>query len=230
VSAEAIITARGLTKRYVMGAATVDALAGVDFDVARGDYKAIMGKSGSGKSTLLHLLGCLDRPTNGSYELAGVDVASLSDRELSRLRNERIGFVFQTFNLVAELSVLENVTMPFLYGDVTQRDARDRAEQAIERVGLAARSSHRPAELSGGEMQRVAVARALAIEPLLILADEPTGNLDSKTGQEILALFDALHAEGTTLVVVTHDASVAARAQETLVMRDGRFVTEGAAA
>lgn len=221
-----LLEARALVKSYAMGAETVQALAGVDLDVERGDYVAVMGASGSGKSTLLHVLGCLDRPTQGRYRLDGDDVSQLSDRELSRVRNGRIGFVFQTFNLVDELDVQENVELPFLYGDVPLRESRASAERAIERVGLAHRRRHRPAELSGGEMQRVAVARALAIDPLVVLADEPTGNLDSGTGAEILALFDELHAEGCTLVVVTHDDEVAAHARETLRMADGRFVGE----
>jgi len=227
-----LVEARSLTKTYASRAQSgspVEALRGVDLELDRGDYLAVMGASGSGKSTLMHILGCLDRPTSGSYKLQGREVAELSDRELARVRNDRIGFVFQTFNLVPELDVLENAALPFLYGALARNDALARASHAIERVGLAGRRTHRPAELSGGEMQRVAIARALAIEPALILADEPTGNLDSATGREILELFDTLHADGATVVIVTHDAVVAERAQRVQTMRDGAFVEEAVA-
>jgi putative ABC transport system ATP-binding protein len=216
-----LIDVRGLAKDYPMGHGTVEALRAVDLSVERGEYLAVMGASGSGKSTLLHLLGCLDRPSGGRYLLDGREVAALPDRQLARLRNEHIGFVFQTFNLVPELDIRENVAMPFLYGSLAAREASARASRAIGRVGLAHRERHRPAELSGGEMQRVAIARALAIDPLLILADEPTGNLDRGTSGEILDLFTELNAEGATVIVVTHDVDVAARAGFMVTMTDG---------
>ena len=222
-----IVAARGLAREYPMGADRVVALDGVDLDVAAGDYVGIMGPSGSGKSTLLHILGGLDRPTRGTYRLGGEDVAGLSDRALSRIRGTRIGFVFQSYNLAPQLTVLDNVAMPFLYQSGV-RDGRRRAEEAAERVGLGHRLRHRPPELSGGERQRAAIARALVVEPLLILADEPTGNLDSATGARILDLFGELNEQGATLVVATHDPDVAARCRRTLLLRDGRWATEGA--
>ena len=220
-----IVEARGLTREYEMGAGRVVALADVELDVTAGEYVAIMGPSGSGKSTLLHLLGCLDRPTRGVYRLGGEDVAGLPDRALSRIRGTRIGFVFQTFNLAPQLTVMENVAMPFLYQNGA-RDVERRVAEAVERVGLADRAAHRPPELSGGERQRAAIARALVVEPLLILADEPTGNLDSATGARILDLFGELNAQGTTLLVATHDPEVAARCRRTLRLADGRWAPE----
>ncbi len=211
----------GLSKSYSKGGGVVHALRGLDLELERGEHLAISGASGSGKSTLLHILACLDRPTSGSYWLDDHDVAQYSDRERSGLRATRIAIVFQTFNLVPELDVRENVELPFRYGELSRTEGRERAQRAIERVGLAERREHRPAELSGGEMQRVAIARALAIDPLLILADEPTGNLDSRTGGEILALFERLHDDGASMIVVTHDPAVAARAERHLVMVDG---------
>ncbi|MBI5523393.1 MAG: ABC transporter ATP-binding protein [Desulfarculus sp.] len=190
--------------------------------MAGGEYLAIMGASGSGKSTLLTLLGCLDRPSRGSYHLAGQDVSQMGDRELSRLRANHIGFIFQTFNLLPQLTVAENVALPFLYRQQSPELVKNQVEQAIIRVGLGHRQDHRPAQLSGGEMQRVAIARALAIKPWLILADEPTGNLDSQNSQAILALFQELNSQGVTLVVVTHDPQVAARAGRTIHLLDGR--------
>jgi putative ABC transport system ATP-binding protein len=183
-----------------------------------------MGPSGSGKSTLLYILGCLDRPTSGTYLLEGRDVSQASDKELSRLRANQIGFVFQTFNLLPHLSLVENVALPFLYSALDDQTAKERVMSAIQRVGLADRLTHRPTELSGGEMQRVAIARALAIEPNLILADEPTGNLDSKTSLEILALFQRLNESGSTIVMVTHDREVASYAQRVLLLKDGKFI------
>ncbi len=210
-------------KRYKMGPElVVDALRGVDLTIDEGEYVAIMGPSGSGKSTLLNLMGCLDRPSQGRYILGGQDVSALSDQELSDVRGRRIGFVFQSFNLIPQLSALENIEVPLFYQGVPRRERRGRAEALAERVGLAGRAGHRPNELSGGEQQRVACARALANDPLIILADEPTGNLDSKTGREILALFDELGERGRTLIVVTHDEAVGRHARRLVRMADGR--------
>jgi putative ABC transport system ATP-binding protein len=225
-----LIQAYGLRKMYRMGLADVHALRGVDLEVAHGEFVAIMGASGSGKSTLLHLLGCLDRPSEGRYWLDGRPVDSLSDTELSRLRNERIGFVFQAFNLIPQHSVLENVELPLIYGGVARRIRRERSLEIIRQVGLGDKIRHKPTELSGGENQRVAIARALAIEPLLLLADEPTGNLDSRTGEEIMELFVDLHRRGTTLLMITHNREVAAYADRLIEMRDGRIVSDSTGA
>jgi putative ABC transport system ATP-binding protein len=212
-----------LTKIYQMGDNEVHALRSVDVQVKEGEFLALMGTSGSGKSTLMHLLGCLDTPTSGQYLLEGRDVGSLSANERAGVRNGRIGFIFQTFNLLSRLSALENVMLPLLYrGHAPQ--AKQTARAALTRVGLADRADHRPTEMSGGEQQRVAIARALIGEPALILADEPTGNLDSRTGTEILELIISLWREGRTIVMVTHDADVAALAQRTLHMHDGRIL------
>jgi putative ABC transport system ATP-binding protein len=220
---EWLIDVEGLSKVYRMGATEVHALRGVSLRVAAGEFLALMGASGSGKSTLMHLLGCLDTPTQGRYCLEGQDVSTLSSEARSRVRLARIGFVFQSFNLLPRLNALENVTLPLLYQG-RARNTRQRASQALARVGLADRAGHRPTELSGGERQRVAIARALVTDPAIILADEPTGNLDSATGDDVMGLLAELHAEGRTLLVVTHDAGVAARAQRTLHMRDGQLV------
>jgi putative ABC transport system ATP-binding protein len=221
---------RGASKLYVRGTRTVAALQDVDLDVERGELLAVTGASGSGKSTLLSLLGCLDRPSRGEYRLAGRDVSSLSDEEASRVRNATIGFVFQSFHLIPQLSILENVATPLLYGDVPPDDWDARSARALERVGLQERSSHRPSELSGGEAQRVAVARALVTEPRLILADEPTGNLDSATGETIAELLLGCQREGRTVVIVTHNEALAARAQRVVRLRDGRIEASGAPA
>lgn len=221
-----VIETQGLTRTYHLGSTEVRALRGVDVRVAPGEFVALMGPSGSGKSTLMHLLGCLDTPTAGSYQLEGQDVSGLSHDERARLRNSRIGFVFQTFNLLPLLSALDNVALPLLYQGRTP-DVKLRATTALEQVGLAERIGHRPTELSGGERQRVAIARALVAEPALLLADEPTGNLDSKTGEEILRLLEDLHACGRTLLLVTHDAGVAAHAGRIVQMQDGRIVAQG---
>jgi putative ABC transport system ATP-binding protein len=210
-----------LTKNFVLGDESVPVLKGVDLIVNHGDFTAIMGASGSGKSTLLHILGCLDRPTTGSYLLDGRAVDQLTDRQLSRMRNSYVGFVFQEFNLLAEATVYENVALPFVYSGLDPARSRQRITQAVEQVGLAHRLAHRPAALSGGERQRVAIARAVAVQPKLILADEPTGNLDSATSREILALFGRMHDLGASIVLVTHDRDVAAAADTILVMADG---------
>jgi ABC-type lipoprotein export system ATPase subunit len=212
----------GVERIYEMGEVLVPALDGVDLRVSSGEYMAVMGRSGSGKSTLLNVMGCLDRPTRGSYRLVGRDVDDLDDNELSALRGKTLGFIFQAYNLIPHLTVLENIEVPMEYAGTPPRVARERAHALAGKVGLADRTDHRPAQLSGGQQQRVAIARALANEPHLLLADEPTGNLDSSTGREILDLLHQLNLAGTTLVVVTHDAKVAARANRTIHMLDGR--------
>lgn len=209
-----------IKKSYRMGASTVDAIRGVSLTIRKGEYAAIMGPSGSGKSTLMNIIGCLDRPTGGLYTLSGERVDAMSEDELARVRNTHIGFVFQTFNLLSRHTALENVELPLLYAGET--DTEGRAKAALEAVRLGARAGHKPNELSGGERQRVAIARALVSRPSIILADEPTGNLDSVSGAEILKIFDELHASGATIVLVTHDADVAGRTQRTITIRDGR--------
>jgi putative ABC transport system ATP-binding protein len=221
-----VIEARDLRRDYVMGAETVHALSGVSFTIARNEYVAIMGPSGSGKSTLMNVLGCLDSPSGGEYRLNGTPVAGRSDVELAHVRNREIGFVFQTFNLLSRATALRNVELPLLYAGVRGPERRRRAERALERVRLADRMNHRPNELSGGQRQRVAIARALVTQPALLLADEPTGNLDSKTGEEVLALFEELHREGQTLLVVTHDADIAAHAERRIVLKDGVIASD----
>jgi putative ABC transport system ATP-binding protein len=221
-----LIRTEALKKTYRMGATEVHALRGVDLDVAHGEFVALMGPSGSGKSTLLHLLGCLDRPTEGRYELDDVAVESLGDVELSRVRNTRIGFIFQSFNLIPQHRVLENVELPLIYGGLAKTTRRERCLAILRQVGLEAKVHHRPTELSGGEAQRVAIARALAIEPVLLLADEPTGNLDSRTGEEIMQLFVDLHHRGATIVMVTHNEAIAAYASRLIAMRDGRVIED----
>ena len=222
----AVIAIHDLAREYVMGGETVRALDGVSFVVERGEYLAIMGPSGSGKTTLMNILGCLDTPSGGEYRLDGQLVSGLSERELARVRNREIGFVFQTFHLLPRATTQRNVELPLLYAGVPAEERRQRAAASLERVGLAHRLSHKPNELSGGQRQRVAVARALVTNPALLLADEPTGNLDSRTGEDILGLFEALHAEGHTIVVVTHDSEVAARAARRIVLRDGRIASD----
>jgi len=218
-----VIEAENLAKVYRLGAGQVHALRGVSLQVHGGEFLALMGASGSGKSTLMHLLGCLDTPTSGTYSLEGRDVSTLSRDERAIVRNMRIGFVFQTFNLLPRLNALDNVALPLLYRGRAGR-AKERAAAALKRVGLAARAGHRPAELSGGECQRVAIARALVAAPAIILADEPTGNLDSATGAEIMHLLAELNTEGATILIVTHDAQVASYAGRTLHMRDGQLL------
>jgi putative ABC transport system ATP-binding protein len=208
---------------YKMGENVVQALQGVDLQIDHGEFATIMGPSGSGKSTLMHLLGCLDRPSQGRYILDGNAVESMPDLELSRLRNRKVGFVFQSFNLIPQLTVIENVELPLLYSTVPREERRGRAAELLEAVGLSRREEHRPTELSGGECQRVAIARALVNRPPLILADEPTGNLDSRTGIEIMRMFENLNQGGTTLVLVTHDPEVAKWSQRIVSMRDGKI-------
>jgi len=221
-----LIEASGINKEFRIGSSLIHALRDIDIHIGAGEFVAIMGPSGSGKSTLLHVLGCLERPTSGRYILDGEEVFESSDRDLSRFRANHIGFVFQTFNLLPQLTVLENVELPFLYSSYGDNESEERATHAIRQVGLTDRIRHRPSQLSGGEMQRVAIARALAIEPKLILADEPTGNLDSRTSEEILALFERVHGHGATIVMVTHDDEVASRCQGVMTLKDGKF-TDG---
>jgi putative ABC transport system ATP-binding protein len=217
-----MITINALTKHYPMGDTLVRALDGVSLQIDAGDFVAIMGPSGSGKSTLMNILGCLDRPTEGSYQLRGTDVSGLDDDRLSEVRNKEIGFVFQTFNLLPRLTALDNVALPLQYCGVEKPERRRRAAEKLELVSLSARAQHRPTELSGGQRQRVAIARALINNPAIILADEPTGNLDSNTAREILELLDQLNRNGNTIVMVTHDAEVASHAHRVIHVRDGR--------
>jgi putative ABC transport system ATP-binding protein len=232
VSAVPLLEAVDVERIYRLGReVTVPALRGVTFSVDRGDHVAIVGSSGSGKSTLLNLLGALDRPTAGHVRYDGRDVLELSDTELAELRNRRIGFVFQSFHLLPRLTALENVILPLVYRPSTKRERRERAMEALAAVALTDRVDHRPTELSGGQQQRVAIARALVTEPALILADEPTGNLDSRTGEDIMALLEGLHADqGTALVVITHEHAVAARAARRIELRDGVIIGDGAPA
>jgi putative ABC transport system ATP-binding protein len=227
---EAVIAVENVTREYRLEGLSVPALRGVTLDIVPGDYLAIVGPSGSGKSTLMHLLGGLDRPTSGRLLMGGQEVNRLSAAELARLRNEVIGFVFQSFHLLARTSARDNVALPLIYRGVRRAERRRRAEETLARVGLAHRMGHRPSQLSGGEQQRVAIARALVTDPAVLLADEPTGNLDTASGQAVLALLEELNAErGVALAVVTHDRDVAARARRRVVMRDGLVSAEGAA-
>jgi len=218
---DAVILARGLTRNYRMGSEIVHALRGVDLTVLRNEYIAVMGPSGSGKSTLMNLVGCLDTPSSGRYRLNGQWVEEMDDDELARIRNQEIGFVFQTFNLLPRATALHNVELPLVYGGVSPAERRQRATEALQRVDLAERMTHRPSELSGGQRQRVAVARALVNRPSIILADEPTGNLDSHTSAEIMGVFEELHREGQTIIMVTHEHDIAAHAHRIVTLRDG---------
>jgi putative ABC transport system ATP-binding protein len=221
-----VIQIRDLTRVYEMGAETVHALRGVTLAIRRNEYVAIMGPSGSGKSTLMNLIGCLDTPTSGEYWLNGQEVSRMRDDALARVRNREIGFVFQTFNLLPRASALQNVELPLVYGGVNTRERRRRATEALDRVGLKDRMGHRPNELSGGQRQRVAIARALVNSPAILLADEPTGNLDSATSEEIMRVFEALHRQGQTVIMVTHEADIAAHAERIVVLRDGRVASD----
>ncbi|MFY9140422.1 MAG: ABC transporter ATP-binding protein [Thermacetogeniaceae bacterium] len=223
-----MISVSGLTKVFGSGDAAVHALRGVDLEISEGDFVAVMGPSGSGKSTFLSILGCLERPSAGEYYLDGRDVNSLEDDELADLRNRKLGFVFQSFNLLPRHNVLRNVEMPLIYAGVPGDERRKRAQELLEQVGLGHRLTHKPAELSGGEQQRVAIARALANNPLVIFADEPTGNLDSKSSLEIMELFQKMHRAGRTIVMVTHEPDIAAYARRVIYFRDGKIVREEA--
>jgi putative ABC transport system ATP-binding protein len=221
-----VLFLRDVVKTYVMGSEEVHALSGVSLTIVENEYVAIMGPSGSGKSTLMNIIGCLDVPTNGFYSLGGESVADKSEAELADIRNRLIGFVFQTFNLIPRADILHNVELPLIYGGIAKAERRRRAKEALERVGLANRMAHRPNELSGGQRQRVAIARALVFNPSIILADEPTGNLDSRTGEEIMQMLDELHAGGQTIIVVTHEDVIAAHAGRTILLRDGRIESD----
>lgn len=221
-----IIRIEGLSKHYKIGDEIIKALNGVDLTIGKNEYVALMGPSGSGKSTIMNIIGCLDTPTSGRYFLNGPDVAKLSDNELAEIRNKEIGFVFQTFNLLPRYSALDNVALPLVYSGIPREERQRRAKEALESVGLADRMHHKPNELSGGQRQRVAVARALVNRPSIILADEPTGNLDTKTSHEIMGLFDQIHTAGNTIVIVTHEEDIARMARRIVRMRDGKIESD----
>lgn len=222
----AVIETRNLSKFYQLGTETVRALHGVDLTIRRNEYVAIMGPSGSGKSTLMNMIGCLDTPTDGEYILNAQPVSGLTDDQLASIRNREIGFVFQTFNLLPRSTSLENVELPLVYAGIGKRERRERAAEALSHVGLGDRMDHRPNQLSGGQRQRVAVARALVTRPSILLADEPTGNLDSRTSEEIMALFERLHTEGQTIIIVTHEPDIAAHAERVITLRDGIIASD----
>lgn len=222
-----VIRLQAITKFYVMGTETIRALNGVDVTINRNEYVAMMGPSGSGKSTMMNILGCLDSPTSGSYILNGQDVSNMRDNDLAGIRNKEIGFVFQTFNLLPRLSALENVELPLIYSGMGKKARRERAEEVLVQVGLKDRMSHKPNELSGGQRQRVAIARALVNNPSIILADEPTGNLDTKTSLEIMAMLDTIHSNGNTVILVTHEEDIASYAHRIIRMRDGVVESDG---
>jgi putative ABC transport system ATP-binding protein len=223
----ALIDIRDVSKSYEMGAETiVHALDGVSLSIEEGDYVAIMGPSGSGKSTLMNLIGCLDTPSSGSYVLKGREISSMNDDELAQIRNKEIGFIFQTFNLLPRADAIQNVELPLVYSGLARRERKARAEKALDAVGLGTRKHHRPNEMSGGQRQRVAIARALVNDPSILLADEPTGNLDSKTGEEILALMDELHRGGNTIILVTHEDELAQHAARVIRLRDGKIISD----
>lgn len=221
-----IITLRGLTRDFPLGAEVVKVLKGIDLEIARNEYVALMGPSGSGKSTLMNLIGCLDTATGGSYELNGTDVSQLDDNELADIRNVEIGFVFQTFNLLPRSTALENVALPLVYAGLPKSEREERAKSVLDMVGLSDRMDHRPNQLSGGQRQRVAVARALVNKPSIILADEPTGNLDTKTSLDIMELFREIHAAGNTIILVTHEEDIAAHAHRVVRLRDGMIESD----
>ena len=223
---EPLIRITGLRRTYSMGDTSINALRSVDLVIHRNEYVAIMGPSGSGKTTLMNMIGCLDSPDGGSYQLNGTMVSDLSDRRLAAIRNQEIGFVFQTFNLLARSTALHNVELPLIYAGLSKTERLKRAHHALQQVSLADRAQHKPGEMSGGQRQRVAIARALVTRPSILLADEPTGNLDSTTGREIMALFDQLHAEGQTIILVTHEADVAAHAQREIHLLDGNVESD----
>ena len=225
-SVQATIRTHNLQRHYQMGAEMIHALRGVDLTVERGEYVAIMGPSGSGKSTLMNMIGCLDSPDDGEYWLNGKLVSSMNDRELARVRNKEVGFIFQTFNLLPRAHALHNVELPLIYAGMKRKERMVRAKQALDRVGLGDRMMHRPSEMSGGQRQRVAVARALVTEPSILLADEPTGNLDSTTSRDIMTLFDQLHGAGHTIVVVTHEHDIAMHARRIITFRDGTIAED----
>lgn len=221
-----IINIKGITRDFPMGNDVVKVLKGIDLEIERGEYVALMGPSGSGKSTLMNLLGCLDTPTSGSYELNGKDVSNMTDDELAEIRNKEIGFVFQTFNLLPRTTALENVALPMIYAGISKKDRTARAEEVLTQVGLADRMDHKPNQLSGGQRQRVAVGRALVNSPSIILADEPTGNLDSKTSVEIMNLFNKIHQAGNTVILVTHEEDIAENAHRIIRLRDGMIESD----
>ena len=222
-----ILITKGLSKSYRLGKLAVPVLHDINLSVHEGEFAAIMGPSGSGKSTLMNLIGCLDRPTSGKINIGGKDISNLSDIELAHIRGKKIGFVFQTFNLISRLTALKNVEMPMVYQDMSRRQRHEKAAELLDMLGLKDRANHKPAELSGGQRQRVAIARALANEPEILLADEPTGNLDSKTGKEIMGIFNKLHREGKTILMVTHDMGLAQYCDRIIKLKDGRIENEG---